>query len=80
MDSGCQFKNPSFFGDRMNVHTRIPELGNSRLTTEMTVVREAENKVVAAGYIKGVLVDTRTATSTRIPEAFREAIATYQEG
>lgn len=79
VDSGCQFKNPSFFGDRLKVHAKIAELGNSSLTAEMTVVHEAENKVVATGYIKGVLVDTRTATSTRIPEAFRAAIARYQE-
>jgi acyl-CoA thioester hydrolase len=79
VDSGCQFTNPSFFGDRLNVHARITELGNSSLTAEMTVVHEAENKVAATGYIKGVLVDTRTATSTRIPEAFRAAVARYQE-
>ena len=28
VDSGCQFKAPSFFGDRLKVHTRIAALGN----------------------------------------------------
>ena len=79
VDSGCQFKGPSFFGDRLNVHARISQIGNSSLTADMSVVRENDRKVLADGYIKGVLVDTRTAASTRIPEAFRTAIATYQE-
>ena len=80
VDSGCQFKGPSFFGDRLNVHTQISQLGNSSLTAEMTVVRESDREVVAVGYIKGVLVDTRTEKSTPIPEALREAIAKYQDG
>ena len=78
VDSGCQFKNPSFFGDRLKVHAKIADLGNSSLTAEMTVVRDATQEVVATGYIKGVLVDTRTEKSTRIPDAFRTAIANYQ--
>ena len=78
VDSGCQFKNPSFFGDRLKVHAKIAGLGNSSLTAEMSVVRDATQEVVATGYIKGVLVDTRTEKSTRIPDAFRTAIANYQ--
>jgi acyl-CoA thioester hydrolase len=80
VDSGCQFKGPSFFGDRLNVHTQISQLGNSSLTAEMTVVRESDRAIVAAGYIKGVMVNTRTEKSTRIPEALRKAIAHYQDG
>jgi acyl-CoA thioesterase FadM len=44
----------------------------------MTVVRERDQAVVAVGYIKGVLVDTRNEKSTPIPEALREALAKYQ--
>jgi len=80
VDSGCQFKGPSFFGDRLNVHTHISQLGNSSLTAKMRVLRERDQAVVAVGYIKGVLVDTRTEKSTPIPEALREAIAKYQDG
>jgi len=80
VDSGCQFQSPSFFGDRLNVHARISNLGNSSQTAAMTVVREAQKKVVATGYIKGVLVDTRTGKPTRIPDAFRTAVANYQDG
>ena len=80
VDSGCQFKGPSFFGDQLNVHARISQLGNSSLTAEMTVVRERDQAVVAVGYIKGVLVDARTEKATPIPEALREAIAKYQDG
>ena len=79
VDSGCQFKGPSFFGDRLHVHTQIAHLGNSSLTAEMTMVREADQSTVAAGYIKAVLVDARTEKSTPIPDALRTAVAGSQD-
>jgi acyl-CoA thioester hydrolase len=78
VDSGCQFKGPSFFGDRLNVHARIAKLGNSSLTAEMTIFREADGKVVATGHITAVLVDARTEKSTPIPDTIREAVARFQ--
>jgi len=78
VDSGCQFKGPAFFGEQLNVHAAIAELGNSSMTAEMTIVRPRDGQVVASGYIKGVLVDTATEKSTRIPDALRTAVAVYQ--
>ena len=78
VDSGCQFKGPSFFGDHLHVHAAITHLGNSSLTAEMTMVRDHDRTVVAVGYIKGVLVDSRTERSTRIPDDLRRAVAVYQ--
>jgi acyl-CoA thioester hydrolase len=78
VDSGCQFKGPSFFGDRLNVHTRIAKMGTSSLTAEMTIVRDADRKVVATGYITAVQVDARTEKSIPLPNAFRQAVTGYQ--
>jgi acyl-CoA thioester hydrolase len=78
VDSGCQFKTPSYFGDRLKVHTRISALGKRSLTAEMIVVRDGDQAVQATGYLKGVMVDTRMNKSTRIPDAFREAVKKYQ--
>jgi acyl-CoA thioester hydrolase len=80
VDSGCQFKAPSFYGEQLNVYAEISALGNSSMTAAMTVVRERNREVVATGFIKGVMVDTSTEKSTPIPDAFRAAVATYQEG
>ena len=79
VDSGCQFKGPSFFGDRLKVRTRIAELGNSSMTVEMTIVRDADREIVAAGYIKAVLVDAHEEKSTPIPGDFRTAVKRYQD-
>ena len=49
VDSGCRFRRPSLFGDRLNVHAAIAQLGNSSLTAELTIVRDGDGKVVAAG-------------------------------
>jgi acyl-CoA thioester hydrolase len=78
VDSGCQFKGPSFFGDLLQVHTAITHLGNSSLAAEMTMVRESDQSIVAIGYIKGVVVDSRREQSTRIPDDLRAAVAGYQ--
>lgn len=80
VDSGCQFKGPSFFADRLHVHTAITHLGNSSLRADMTIIRDADRTAVAAGYIKAVLVDARTEKSTPIPDALRVAVAGYQNG
>jgi acyl-CoA thioester hydrolase len=78
VDSGCQFKGPSFFEDQINVHARIAKLGTSSLTAEMTMVRDADRKIVATGHITAVLVNAHTEKSTPIPDAFRQAVARYQ--
>jgi acyl-CoA thioester hydrolase len=78
VDSGCQFKGPSFFEDRLDVHARIAKMGTSSLTAEMTMVREADRKIVATGHITAVLVDARTEKSTPLPDAFRQAVTDYQ--
>lgn len=78
VDSGCQFKGPSFFGDLLQVHTAITHLGNSSLTAEMTIVRDNDPSTLAIGYIKSVLVDSHTEKSTRIPDDLRRAVADYQ--
>ena len=78
VDSGCQFKGPSFFGDRLNVHARIAKLGTSSLTAEMTIVRDADRKVVATGHITAVQVDARSQKSTPLPDDFRKAVAGFQ--
>ena len=78
VDSGCQFKGPSFFGDQLHVHTAITHLGNSSLTAEMTMIRAADGNRVAAGHIKAVLVDARTEKSTPIPDALRTAVNNFQ--
>ena len=78
VNSDCQFKRPSYFGDQLYVHTRIARLGTSSLTAEMTMVRDDDRKVVATGHITAVQVDARTAKSTPLPGAFRQAVTGYQ--
>jgi acyl-CoA thioester hydrolase len=78
VDSGCQFKGPSFFGDRLNVHAAITHLGNSSLTAEMTMIRDADRRLVATGHIKAVLVDARTEKASRLPDDLRSAVDEYQ--
>lgn len=78
VDSGCQFKGPAYFEDSLKVYTQISKTGNSSLTAEMTVVRENED-IAAAGFIIGVMVDSKTEKSVPIPEELRTAISNYQD-
>lgn len=82
VESGCQYKGRSFFGDRLRVYPEISRLGTSSLTVEMRMVKAAGEggKVVALGSITGVFVDVESGKSTPIPPAFREAVLRYQEG
>lgn len=77
VDSGCQFRRPSYFEDKLQVQIRIAKMGNSSIRAEMAVVRE-DGTLSATGFITGVVVDAKSGKSVRVPEPFRLAVAMYQ--
>ena len=78
VSADCQFLGRAFYGDMLQVHTAFSKLGNSSLVAEMTVVNSSSNEVVAKGHLTSVMIDSTTEKSTRIPDAFREAVERYQ--
>ena len=72
----CEYLLPLAFGDSVEVGWRIGRLGRASADYEFVLMRGAD--LVARGG--GVLVnsDARAARSAPIPEAWREAAATFE--
>ena len=79
VSADCQFRGRAFYGDVLHVHTTFSKIGHSSLVTEMTIVKSTDNEIVAKGHLTSVMIDSTTQRSTRIPDAFRDAVRKYQE-
>lgn len=79
IDCGYQFKGQAFVEDTLHVHTAVTRLGNTSLKVDLTILRFDSEQVIGTGFIAGIMVDATTGQSVRIPDAFREAVARYQD-
>ena len=80
VSADCQFLGRAYYGDVLHVHTAFSKLGNSSLIMEMTIVNSSNNESIAKGHVTSVMIDSTTQKSTRIPDAFRQAVEKYQGG
>lgn len=79
VSADCQFLGRAYYGDVLHVHTAFSKLGNSSLVLALTIVNPAGNDVVARGHLTAVMIDSTTERPTPIPDAFRQAVARYQD-
>ena len=72
----CEFKKPIFYGQPVEVGTRITEMRNSSFATEQRI--EADGKLAALA--QGVLVhyDYQADKSVRIPDEFRARVEVFE--
>lgn len=78
VDTGYRFAGSAHFEERLDVHARISRLGRTSLTAEMTVCKADGGAVIGSGHITAVMVDPKTRTPAPIPQAFRDAVAAYE--
>lgn len=79
VDAGCQYKGSAVFEDRLHVHTRLARIGNSSLTLECAIYKEADGQLIATGHITSVIVDQETGRPVRVPDELRRQAAAYEE-
>jgi acyl-CoA thioester hydrolase len=72
----CEYLLPLVFGDAVDVGWRLSRLGRASADYEFVLMRGAE--LVARGGGVPVNSDARAARSAPIPDAWREAAATYE--
>jgi len=74
----CEFKKPIFYGQPVEVGTRVVEMRNSSFATEQRI--EADGKLAALAH--GVLVhyDYQASKSVRIPDEFRARVEMFEAG
>ena len=68
---------PARFDDELDLGARVARLGNTALTTRMTVERAADGVLVAEGELRHVCVDPETGAKQPIPAAIRAGLEPY---
>lgn len=72
------YRAPATFDDWLVNGIRIDGIRNSSIDFEYACRQRDDGTLVADGSLTHVAVDAETGESTRVPDEFREAVATYQ--
>ena len=72
------YRGMATFGDELEHGFRVATIGESSMTSEYVGRRKDDGSVLVEGTVTHVAVDSETRRPTRIPDAFREAIADFQ--
>ncbi|SEW01841.1 acyl-CoA thioesterase [Natrinema salifodinae] len=78
VNSELNYRAGAEFGDVIDNELRVAEIGTSSLAFEYRARRRADDAVLADGTVTHVAVDRETEAPTRIPDAFRQAVAAFQ--
>jgi acyl-CoA thioester hydrolase len=78
VESECRYHSAARFDDILHVHTTLGKIGNSSLTFEFAIYQQDSDQLVATGHIVAVNVDLETNRPVAVPEALREAVASYE--
>jgi acyl-CoA thioester hydrolase len=75
--SGARFIAPARFDDEIDLNARITRLGNTAMSTEVTITRASDQATLVEGEIHHVFVDPATYTKRPIPEDVRAGLTPY---
>jgi acyl-CoA thioester hydrolase len=68
---------PARFDDELDIGLRIARLGDTSMTTELTVTRAEDAAHLVEGELRHVFIDPKTGSKKSIPDDIREALAPY---
>jgi len=75
--SGARFIQPARFDDEIDLNARITRLGNTAMSTAITITRASDGATLVEGEIHHVFVDPATYTKRPIPDDVRAGLAPY---
>ena len=76
--SSCEHLGRSFFSDALQIDARMQRVGNTSLTVAFAAFRDEGQELVARGELTCVVVDRKSMTKMRVPEALRKAVAAFE--
>lgn len=74
----CQFKAPIYYGQRVEVGTRVVEMRNSSFLVEQRI--EADGQLAALAEAVVVHYDYQAGKSVRIPDEIRTRVEAFEAG
>jgi len=79
VNANCDYLGSARFEEDVHIETRISRIGTSSFTTSF-VIRNGREETLAKAKVTSVCVDPKTREKVRVPDAFRAAIAAFEEG
>ncbi len=79
VNATCDYMGSARFEEDVHIETRISKLGTSSFTSSFTI-RNERQETLAKASVTSVCVDPKTREKVRVPNAFRAAVAAFEEG
>ena len=76
--SGARFIAPARFDDEIDLNAQVTRLGNTAMSTAITITRASDGAQLVEGEIHHVFVDPKTYTKIPIPDAVRAGLERYR--
>lgn len=74
VSSNCQFRKPVAYPEALDAGLRVIRIGNSSVTYELGLFKNADADPVASGQVVHVFVDRKQNRAAAIPERIRAAL------
>ena len=72
----CQYRKPILFGQKVEIGTRITDIGNTSIKLEHQI--DADGELAATARAVWVYYDYRAGQSARVPDEFRHSIQAFE--
>ena len=79
VESRARFVTPARFDDELDLNARVARLGNTSMSTHITIVRPSDGATIVDGEIHHVFIDPHASTKRSIPDDIRAALEPYLE-
>ena len=76
--ASCDYLGSAKFEDTIHIEARISKIGTTSVTSAF-VIRNEASEVLARATLTSVCVNPKTREKMHVPDAFREAVAAFEE-
>ncbi|MDF9745417.1 acyl-CoA thioesterase [Natrinema salsiterrestre] len=80
VNTELNYRTGAEFEDVVVNELRVSDVGSASLEYEYRAKRKRDDEILAEGTVTQVAVDLETEEPTRIPDEFRDAVASFQGG
>ena len=74
VETKCSFLKEISFPQTVHAGMRVPRIGNSSVTYEIALFRDAETDCAAFGHFVHVYIDRKSRQTVRVPDRIRTAL------
>jgi acyl-CoA thioester hydrolase len=77
IETTARYHAPALFDDELDLKASVTRLGNTSMSTALTIHRPADDATIVTGEIHHVFIDPATKTKRPIPDIVRAALEPY---